>query len=266
MYVASCCRSVWHALAQTLPCYLNEQSGTNNFPQAVNIACRHPRLLDKIHIYQTCRMRYHHTSAMASSNFANGGFGLTYNGASPVAFLSSWACTIHTLVQWFPDLKQFLNDFQNPSQVEETIKDLCSVLPPGKCLSYVVKDKQHRLTEQFMKPLVNDMIENSSSIQDQSRLSSLQGKGAGTWLLAVPTSSVVALCPCNYCLAKLMRLGCMMPVVSGQCDCGKELDQEGYHLVMCKTGEVVFSITIPWWQHGHIAWENYTISPLRTSR
>ena len=27
-----------------------------------------------------------------------------------------------------------------------------------------------------------------------------------------------------------------MPLASGQCDCGKELDSDGYHLVTCKTG------------------------------
>ena len=27
-----------------------------------------------------------------------------------------------------------------------------------------------------------------------------------------------------------------MPLASGQCDCGKELDSDGYHLIKCKTG------------------------------
>ena len=27
-----------------------------------------------------------------------------------------------------------------------------------------------------------------------------------------------------------------MPLASGQCDCGKELDSDGYHLIACKTG------------------------------
>ena len=27
-----------------------------------------------------------------------------------------------------------------------------------------------------------------------------------------------------------------MPLASGQCDCGEELDSDGYHLITCKTG------------------------------
>ena len=28
-----------------------------------------------------------------------------------------------------------------------------------------------------------------------------------------------------------------MPLASSQCDCGKELDSDGYHLITCKTGD-----------------------------
>ena len=40
-----------------------------------------------------------------------------------------------------------------------------------------------------MKSLSNCVIQNSSSTRDQSQMKSLQGKGAGAWLLTVPSSS-----------------------------------------------------------------------------
>ena len=54
-----------------------------------------------------------------------------------------------------------------------------------------------------------------------------------------PDSTIIimdALSPCDFRLASLMRLGCQMRLASGQCDCGKELDSDGYHLITCKTG------------------------------
>ena len=32
----------------------------------------------------------------------------------------------------------------------------------------------------------------------------------------------------------LDETGLPMPLASGQCDCGKELDSDGYHLITCK--------------------------------
>ncbi len=45
-----------------------------------------------------------------------------------------------------------------------------------------------------------------------------------------------ALSPHNFRLANMMRLGCDIPASSNFCDCGKELDIQGYRLITCKTG------------------------------
>ena len=44
--------------------------------------------------------------------------------------------------------------------------------------------------------------------------------------------------PGNFCLATRMRLGCAMPLhsVTKSCECDKDIDGHGYHLITCKTG------------------------------
>ncbi len=50
------------------------------------------------------------------------------------------------------------------------------------------------------------------------------------------SSSHVALSQYNFRLASMMRLRCDIPASSSCCDCGKQLDIQGYHLITCKTG------------------------------
>ena len=147
---------------------------------------------------------------------------------APFAFLSSWASTLHTIAKRIPDAERLLDEVQNSHHSNSFIsRDLCNVLPQNKTLVEVINDRkqlQHRLTEGFMKSLSNGFIQSSSSTRDQSRIKFVQGKDAGVWLLTVPSSSWHSLSPCDFRLASLIRLGCQMPLASGQCDCGKELD------------------------------------------
>ena len=180
---------------------------------------------------------------MASSNFTNTTwriFGLSaLTSTAQFAFLSNWVSTLHTIAKRIPDAERLLDEVQNSHHSNSSIsRDLCNVLPQNKTLVEVSNDRkllQHKLTEEYMKSLSNGFIRNSSSTRDQSRMKSLQGKGAGAWLPTVPSSSWHALSPCGFGLASLMRLGCQMPLASGQCGCGKELDSDGYHLITCKT-------------------------------
>ena len=59
---------------------------------------------------------------------------------------------------------------------------------------------------------------------------SLQGKGAGAWLSAVPSSKKFALISSNFILEVSLRLG---PPISflkwvNKCDCGRPLDVDGF--------------------------------------
>ena len=72
--------------------------------------------------------------------------------------------------------------------------------------------------------------------RDKSHFQSLQGQGAGAWLSAVPSISAFALSSKEFNLATMIRLGCKIPQSTGRCNYGRDLDQEGYHLVTCKSG------------------------------
>ena len=67
---------------------------------------------------------------------------------------------------------------------------------------------------------------------------SLQGRGAGGWLETVPTSDKHALKQNEFRLASCLRLGVCLPFsqLLVKCECGAELDREGYHLITCKYG------------------------------
>ena len=93
-----------------------------------------------------------------------------------------------------------------------------------KDLSEVVsntKKLQHRLTDANNQITVNALID-SSSQKDAARLLSLQGKGAGAWVSAVPSSKKSMLLPNSFILAASMRLGIPVsfPEWVNKCDCG----------------------------------------------
>ena len=86
-----------------------------------------------------------------------GGFGLTaLASTAPFAFLSSWASTLHTIAKRIPDAERLFGEVQNLHHSNSSInRDLCNVLPQNKTLVEVINDrKQHRLTGEYMKPLV----------------------------------------------------------------------------------------------------------------
>ena len=100
------------------------------------------------------------------------------------------------------------------------------------------------------------MIEHSST-KDAARLRSLQGRGSGAWLDAIPTSRKLTISPGLFCLAAFIRLGLPLPLSHPvkNFECGKPLDQEGYHLITCKFGggDPVWSPSLVT-QSGHPVW------------
>ena len=69
--------------------------------------------------------------------------------------------------------------------------------------------------------------------QTRERMRSLQGRGVGAWLEAIPVSDKYAMEPSEFRLASCMRLDQAMPFGKwiDHCDCGCQLDEEGYHLL-----------------------------------
>ena len=132
---------------------------------------------------------------------------------------------------------------------------LNSVLPPSQSLSGMLSESkrlQHKLSAESAKTEATYLIENAASLRDGARFSSLQGKGAGSWLSAIPTSGKFALKPCEFRLGAYLRLGLPLPLCDNiqSCECGRVTsDSSGYHQMVCKTGGPVWShksITSVW--------------------
>ena len=81
-------------------------------------------------------------------------------------------------------------------------------------------------------------IQTDGRTDRQTDRQSIQGKGAGAWLNAIPSSSKLALVSLDFRLAACLRLGLAMPFNGciPQCDCSSYLDGLGYHLMSCKWG------------------------------
>ena len=108
---------------------------------------------------------------------------------------------------------------------------------------------QHKLSAEKANQTATKFLENTTTLRDAARVCSLQGKGAGSWISAIPTSGKFALSTCEDHLAAFWRLS--LPLPSNDeiqaCDCGKPIhDSSGYHQITCKTGGE------PVWTHNSI--------------
>ena len=159
------------------------------------------------------------------------------------AFVASWTQSIIDLPTLFPNLQSSITRLCSLTTTTGGIgHHLSQALPPGKTLSGLLENPlkvQHNLTYNHVSEVVSQLLGSDQPSRTKARLRSLQGKGAGAWLETISSSSEFALKPCNYCIATRLRLGCPMPLSlqtgNPKCDCGKPIDQEGYHLLTCKT-------------------------------
>ena len=93
------------------------------------------------------------------------------------------------------------------------------------------------------------VVDNATSLRDGARLRSLQRKGAGFWLSAIPTSGKLALKPSKFRFAAYLRLGLPLHLCDNiqACDCGRATrNSRGYYQITCKTGGC------PVWSHDSI--------------
>ena len=98
---------------------------------------------------------------------------------------------------------------------------------------------QNQLGDKITKMKSQEYLhELMASNEDIARFRSLQGKGAGSWLEAIPYSYSLALEPNEFRLAACLRMGVSLEFPSwlDQCECGRPLDNKGYHLITCNLG------------------------------
>ena len=128
-----------------------------------------------------------------------GGFGLTASeDITQFAFLGSWAHSLNELPIRFPSLEpliaQIISGLQpiKPGSLSNTI---CSALPDAYSLldiSAQPERLQHKLSAEKANQTATKFLENTTTLRDAARIRSLQGKGAGSWISAIPTSGKFA--------------------------------------------------------------------------
>ena len=176
----------------------------------------------------------------------NGGFGMTsIETTCHIAFVSSWAHSLSRLPHLFGDLTSPIKNISCPipscTSVGSISHQLHLALPEDKSLADLMcntKKLQQKLNLQRTDNIVSSILANPQSKRSSARFRSLQGTGAGAWLDSIPQSAKFALKPGEFRLATRLRLGCEMPLgsVVSTCECGKDVDRDGYHLLTCKSG------------------------------
>ena len=116
----------------------------------------------------------------------------------------------------------------NESEENQSIEDFISY--PRKL--------QYHLCTKIASSEVGDLLAHVPSDRDAARLRSLQGKGAGSWLEVIPSSGKHALRANEFSIASYLRMGLPLPFTewANVCDCGRVIDLQGYHLLVCKYG------------------------------
>ena len=87
------------------------------------------------------------------------------------------------------------------------------------------------------------MIEEASTDCDSARLRSLKGKGAGAWIISIPTSPSLPLNSGEYRLVGFLRLGLpIFPDWAKNGNCESNIDDSGYHLLTYKLNRALFGL------------------------
>ena len=126
-------------------------------------------------------------------------FGLSQSARIlPLAFVSSWALSLHALPERIHDCEESVNNLLLDLDSTGSIgHGLHEVVPEGQSLSDLMNDNvklQQRLTQQQLKADVDYLLNNNANtIRDRAHLHSLSSRGAG-WSLGVSNSVLVTCC------------------------------------------------------------------------
>ena len=152
------------------------------------------------------------------------------------------------LPKWFPETNSLIDILTTSASDMGTVGySLQHALPSQFTLSSLLSTNkvQQKLTSQSVKSEIQSRIDTTASVKAAACLRSLQGKGSGAWLQAIPISCKFALEQKQFQLVAYVRLGIHMSIAKWmvKCDCRKPLDGDGYHLITCKY------VGVPVWTH-----------------
>ena len=106
--------------------------------------------------------------------------------------MSSWAHSVHELPKRFTALESHI-DVCYPQSSENSVGHILhECLDPDQSVNGLLsntKRLQHHLIDKVTKAQVSILLDKESG-KDSSRLCSLQGKGAGSWLNAIPSPRI----------------------------------------------------------------------------
>ena len=179
-----------------------------------------------------------------------GGFGISLlSQISPAAFVAAWSHSIVEIPKRFPcHLESFdkltredCPESQIFQHLHEAFESLPAVTTDGdlqvsRTFSDLLTDPsklQHRLSSDIAEMKAAECLVQASSDHDAARLRSCQGRGAGAWLQAIPSTENYRLKSPEFKIASYLRLGVPLPFSDcvRNCDCGVILDVFGYHFI-----------------------------------
>ena len=132
----------------------------------------------------------------------HGGYGLTnIESLSADAFVAGWAQSIQALPARFPSIANDIFGLPIEGRMGIALK---SSIPDNHSLADILSDTKYlqcKLSLERTKHTLSTFIQELKSMRDKTRLRSLQGRGAGAWLDAIPTSTKFALSSGDYRLA-----------------------------------------------------------------
>ena len=165
---------------------------------------------------------------------------------APAAFANAWAHSLSEIPKRFPDMEKYVNEMLiSQSPISQDLRSACQLLlslqddkHSDSMQSYLTK-LQKRLGDKIRK-LKSDRnlqgLMTSNAHEEAAKFQSVQEKGVGSWIEAIPASNKFALGPNKFHVAVCLRLGLSLkfPCWLDQCECGRPVDNNGYHLMTCK--------------------------------
>ena len=162
------------------------------------------------------------TWKQASLKIKLGGFGITnLTQISAAAFVGSWCYSMSTIPQRFPsriDLCDSLNCASPPPFYQHLCKTIASLpstlgsdgetLIPQSLSGLMANPVklQNCLSSDIAEGIAATCIMQASSVKHAARIRSCQGRGAGSWLQAIPSTPKFVLKSSEFCVAAFLDL------------------------------------------------------------
>ena len=166
--------------------------------------------------HRACRQ----TDRQTDRQIKLGGFGLiSVEEISQACYLAGWAHSISTLLDRFPYRHHLVSNLLSPgmsdswicSNIHKAVDHFSSkhtsLQEDGQLQIKNIEKLQHKLCSEIHSRKAKSFLESIPTVKDAARLRSVQGKGAGAWLNAIPSKEPLTLKSSEFRLGVSLRLG-----------------------------------------------------------